>query len=67
MVEVSGKGLERRDVVAVAREGAEAALTPAARETMAAGAATVERLAASEEPVYGVSTGFGSSDHSPRS
>jgi histidine ammonia-lyase len=60
MVEVSGKGLERRDVVAVAREDAAAALTPGAREAMAASAATVERLAESEEPVYGVSTGFGS-------
>jgi len=60
MVEVSGKGLERRDVIAVARQDAEVLLSSEAREAMATSAAIVERLAASEEPVYGVSTGFGS-------
>ena len=60
MIELSTKGLELRDVVAVARQDAEAVLTDEARRTMADGAAIVQRLADSEEPVYGVSTGFGS-------
>ena len=60
MIELSTKGLELRDVVAVARQDAEAVLTDEARQTMADGAAIVQRLADSDEPVYGVSTGFGS-------
>jgi histidine ammonia-lyase len=60
MIELSGKGLELRDLVAVARDSAEVILADDARETMAEGAAIVERLAHSDEPVYGVSTGFGS-------
>jgi histidine ammonia-lyase len=60
MIELSTEGLELRDVVAVARQDAEVVLTDEARRTMADGAAIVQRLADSEEPVYGVSTGFGS-------
>jgi histidine ammonia-lyase len=60
MIELSTEGLELRDVVAVARQDAEAVLSDEARRTMADGAAIVQRLADSEEPVYGVSTGFGS-------
>ena len=48
-----------RDVVAVARERAEVTFTEEARTAMAASASIVERLARSERPVYGVSTGFG--------
>jgi len=59
-VELEGRGLSLRDVSAVARDGVPVALAPAAREAMAAAAATVDRLADSGEPVYGVSTGFGS-------
>jgi histidine ammonia-lyase len=47
-------------VVAVARDGAAVGLTPEARQAMASSAAIVQRLADSDEPVYGVSTGFGS-------
>jgi histidine ammonia-lyase len=60
VVQVSGTGVSADDVVAVAREGRRAVLTAAARAAMAESAAIVERLAASEEPAYGVSTGFGS-------
>jgi histidine ammonia-lyase len=60
MIEVSTRGLEPRDVVAVARNGAPVSLADDARDEMIASAAIVERLAASPEPVYGVSTGFGS-------
>jgi histidine ammonia-lyase len=60
MVEIANRELGVRDVAAVARENAEVKLTSEAISAMAASAAIVERLAASDEPVYGVSTGFGS-------
>jgi len=60
VVEVNGTGLTPAQVVAVARQGEPAALGAEARRRMEAGAAVVARLSASEEPVYGVSTGFGS-------
>jgi histidine ammonia-lyase len=53
-------GLSRPDVVAVARHGAPAELTADARARIEQSADAVARLAASDEPVYGVSTGFGS-------
>jgi histidine ammonia-lyase len=59
-VELSGSGLAPADVVAVAREAAVATLSDASRAAMAESAAVVERLAATDEPVYGISTGFGS-------
>src|SRR5215212_8870805 len=60
MVEIGNRGLAVPDVVAVAREDADISLTADATEAMAASAAIVERLVESDEPVYGVSTGFGS-------
>src|SRR3954464_5470137 len=63
VVEVSGTGLTAADVVAVARGGARAVLHDEARRVMEQSAAVVARLAASDEPVYGVSTGFGSLAH----
>jgi histidine ammonia-lyase len=51
--------LSREDVVAVARDGADVELSDEAVATMAATRAHVEAMAASEEPVYGISTGFG--------
>jgi histidine ammonia-lyase len=60
VVELSTKGLGLREVAAVARQDAEVALTADARRAMADSAAIVQRLADSDEPVYGVSTGFGS-------
>jgi histidine ammonia-lyase len=60
MIEVSSEGLGISEVVAVARKGGEVVLTDDARRAMAESAALVERLAESDEPVYGVSTGFGS-------
>src|SRR4051812_2130458 len=59
-IELTGARVEPRDVVAVARHGVAARLSSEARAVMEESAAVVERLAASEEPVYGVSTGFGS-------
>jgi histidine ammonia-lyase len=57
---LTGDRLEPDDVVAVARHGVPARLSDAAHAAMEASAAVVERLAGSDEPVYGVSTGFGS-------
>jgi histidine ammonia-lyase len=60
MIELSSAGLRSTQVVAVAREDTEVALGSDGRDAMAESAAIVERMASSEEPVYGVSTGFGS-------
>jgi histidine ammonia-lyase len=47
------------DVVAMARDGAGVELSDRAHAAMEASRAGIDRLAASGEPVYGVSTGFG--------
>lgn len=60
MLRPAGRGLAPGDVVAVARRGARVELAPEGRAAMAATVAVVERLAASDGPAYGVSTGFGS-------
>jgi histidine ammonia-lyase len=59
-IELTGSGVEPADVVAVARDRVPARLSDEARAAMEASAAIVERLAESDEAVYGVSTGFGS-------
>jgi histidine ammonia-lyase len=53
------EGLAREDVLAVARGGAAVELSGQAVAAMAATRAHVEALAASGEPAYGISTGFG--------
>src|SRR5947207_2125138 len=58
-VTVDPSPLAPEDVVAVAREGARVELSEAALEALARARDVVDRLAASGEPVYGVSTGFG--------
>src|SRR5258705_8039469 len=60
LVELSGASLTRAGFVAVARRGAPVELAEAAYAAMAPSAEAVARIAASEEPAYGVSTGFGS-------
>jgi histidine ammonia-lyase len=60
MIELRAGGLTLAEVVAVAREDAQVELMEDARDAMGESAAIVERLAASAEPTYGVSTGFGS-------
>jgi histidine ammonia-lyase len=59
-IELTGDRVQRDDVVAVARQGVPARLSAEARGVMEESAAVAARLAASDEPVYGVSTGFGS-------
>src|SRR4051794_30284551 len=60
VVELTGTGISPDDVIAVARAGAPVVLTDAARAEMARSAEVVARLVGSDEPAYGVSTGFGS-------
>jgi histidine ammonia-lyase len=59
-VVLHGPGLRIADVVAVARGGAPAVLGDDARAAMARSAELVDGLVAGGEPVYGVTTGFGS-------
>jgi histidine ammonia-lyase len=59
-IELVGDRVEPEDVVAVARHGVPARLSDEARAVMEESASVVRRLAASDHPVYGVSTGFGS-------
>jgi histidine ammonia-lyase len=59
-VVLGSSGASAADVIAVARAGARVELSADALDAMRASAATVERLAAGDHPVYGVSTGFGS-------
>jgi histidine ammonia-lyase len=58
-VVIGPEPLSVAEVEAVARRGARVGLSAAALERLAAGRAVVERLASSDRPVYGVSTGFG--------
>jgi histidine ammonia-lyase len=60
VVEVRGTGLTPEHVVAVARHRAPVVLGADARRVMEESAAVVARLSASEQPTYGISTGFGS-------
>jgi histidine ammonia-lyase len=60
VIELTGTGLTPDNVVAVARRDEPVRLSGAARGAMETSAAIVERHAGSAEPVYGVSTGFGS-------
>ena len=59
-IKLGSDGLSAADVVAVARRDAPVLLTDEALATMARSAAVVAELAESEEPTYGVTTGFGS-------
>jgi histidine ammonia-lyase len=59
-IELRAGGVTIAEVVAVARDDAEVGLSDEARAEMGESAAIVERLAASLEPAYGISTGFGS-------
>jgi histidine ammonia-lyase len=59
MVTINTTGMTQTDVVAVARFGAKIEISLQAVNAMAATRSHIEALAASEVPVYGVSTGFG--------
>jgi histidine ammonia-lyase len=57
---MQGEGLTGADVVAVARAGSPVALGDRARAAVVASHEVIVELAGSGQPVYGVSTGFGS-------
>jgi histidine ammonia-lyase len=59
-IQLAGRGLGIDDVVAVARGGAEVRLGADARAAMEESAAVIDSFVASDQPVYGVTTGFGS-------
>ncbi len=59
-VELTTGGLTAADVLAVARGDAQVTISAEAQAAMQRSAAVVEALAASEEPAYGITTGFGS-------
>jgi histidine ammonia-lyase len=58
-VELTERGLARDEVLAVARGGDAVSVGAGAVAAMERGAEVVARHVASDEPVYGVSTGFG--------
>jgi histidine ammonia-lyase len=60
VVELSGSGLSRADIVAVARGDEAVSISERARQAMDTSAAVVARHLDSGEAVYGVTTGFGS-------
>jgi histidine ammonia-lyase len=60
MRSLGSHGVSFADVVAVARHGERVSLSAEALRAMERSAAVVADLAASDEPAYGISTGFGS-------
>ena len=58
-VVLSTSGLTAEDVLAVARANARVEISDAAMSAMEKTRAHIEKLSNSEEPVYGISTGFG--------
>ena len=59
VIELTGRDLSLEDVEAVAFGAAEVALSTEARSRMVASRAVVDDLVASDQVVYGVTTGFG--------
>ncbi len=60
IVHLGSEGLDPDDVLAVARDGARIALTEAARTAINASRSFVEGALRGDEPIYGITTGFGS-------
>jgi histidine ammonia-lyase len=60
MILLTGNDLTLADLVAIADEGAEVGVAPAARARVEAARRVVDERAAGDAPVYGVNTGFGS-------
>ena len=58
-VVISTQGMSFEDVLAIARDNAQIEISQDAVAAMAKTREHIERLAASETPVYGISTGFG--------
>src|SRR5216684_384213 len=60
MIVLDGTSLTLDALLAIADRGEEVALAPHALECVRASRRVVERKAASDEPAYGINTGFGS-------
>ncbi|BDQ00928.1 histidine ammonia-lyase [Aquiluna sp. KACHI24] len=58
-VVISTSGMSFGDVIAIARHNAQIEISAESLDAMARTRAHIERLAVSESPVYGISTGFG--------
>jgi len=56
---IDGDNLTLKDLYSIALSGAKVQVAPAARDRMNDSRAVIERLIASDAPVYGVNTGFG--------
>ena len=56
---LGNSGLSASEVIAIAREGATIKISDSAKTAIERARSVVDKLAASKEPVYGVSTGFG--------
>ena len=59
MILLNGSELSLKDLLAIADDGAEVGLAPAARARVAASRAVVDAKAEGDAAVYGVNTGFG--------
>ena len=59
MIVLEGQGVTLADVMRVARDGALVALGPTARERIRKARETVDRLARSDEAIYGLTTALG--------
>jgi histidine ammonia-lyase len=59
MIVLEGQGVTLTDVLRVARDGALVALDPTARERIRKARETVDRLARSDEAIYGLTTALG--------
>ncbi|MFO1306744.1 MAG: histidine ammonia-lyase [Burkholderiales bacterium] len=64
-IALAGGGVRIADVVRVARDGARVALTPGALARVAQARAVVEALAASDTPIYGVTSALGANTGKP--
>ena len=58
-IEIGERPLSLDDIRAALAGPISVSLSPAAEDRIARGAATIERLVAAGDPIYGVNTGFG--------
>ncbi len=59
MIQINGSELTLENVFTIARLGEKVTLAPTARRKMAQSYAWVEEIVATNQPVYGINTGFG--------
>src|SRR5258708_32696403 len=59
MIVLEGQGVTLADVMRVARDGTVVTLDPTARERICKARETVDRLARSDEAIYGLTTALG--------